>query len=312
MITSRAADRQLAANSPSALAVCRRGEDRHQWGWCHQLTFSAFSVFPRTGENGKSKGIGKQSPPSSQQNFPQDEGLHSQRTTSEAMPWLWAVYAFTRAAAPELRLIYGHCLWHDSSSWKKPHVGSSISEHAVRLSSKDWKKRYMNRKTNAVMRATKAMVSSIHLQEGSEQQQCITQYISYYKHIPNNAQFHPNPQLFLIQLFCLLACWIWSHVCIAPPNFSTELWIFSHLASSFLDTDEGHTLHPAWHCSPALTRLKSLRSRWTEKDRWMMEGQVGHLPLHPCIGLLVHHCHNHECMQQCPSCSFTCKSNCAL
>lgn len=52
------------------------------------------------------------------------------------------------------------------------------------------------------------MVSGICLQEGPEQQKCITQYISYYKHIPNNAQFHPNLQLFLIQLFCLLACWI--------------------------------------------------------------------------------------------------------
>lgn len=53
-------------------------------------------------------------------------------------------------------------------------------------------------------------------------------------------------------------------------------------------------------------------SRWTEKDRWVMEGQAGHLALHPCTGLLVHHCHKHGCTQQCPSCSFTCKSNRAL
>lgn len=42
----------------------------------------------------------------------------------------------------------GHCLWDDSSCWQKPHVGSYISEHAVKFSTKDWERGYMNRKTN--------------------------------------------------------------------------------------------------------------------------------------------------------------------
>lgn len=43
-----------------------------------------------------------------------------------------------------------------------------------------------------------------------------------------------------------------------------------------------------------------------------MEGQAGHLALHPCTGLLVHHCHNRGYMRHCPSCSFTCRSNCSV
>lgn len=58
--------------------------------------------------------------------------------------------------------------------------------------------------------------------------------------------------------------------------FATKSWLYSHLASSFLDDDEGCILYPALHLSPTPVRFKPFCSKRTEKGRQMKEGLAEH------------------------------------
>lgn len=113
--------------------------------------------------------------------------------------------------------------------------------------------------------------------------------MSYYKHTPNNAHFHPNPQLFLIHLFCLFACWIWSHVCIAPSHFAAEPRLYNCVGSDFLVDDEGHALYSAPHSPlPLYDSSPSAADEQRRTDGWG-KGRLNYE--HLGTGLLVHHRH---------------------
>lgn len=147
------------------------------------------------------------------------------------------------------------------------------------------------------------------------QQWCIPQFISYYKHTPNNAHFHPIPQLFLIHLFCLFACWIRSHVCIAPSNFCFRAPGIQ--PSSQFITRQWQRPYIVSCPTPLYYPCKTRALLWQkDKEEQMDEGRAGWTVSHPahcpCTGLLVHHHHKHGTTQQCPSCPSTCKSHHSL